>query len=240
MARRYPARSARWRAAGALLAAATLGATLTACGEGGLLDGVGDRSLEAVYEGLTTTTEFVSGLDEDLGVVGAADSRQVAWHNDDIEDQAVGATQLTITQVWNRGKDGGRFIQSSRAEIASALPQIQFPRLLPPEVVNVTSQLVYDPSSGTLDTDTAAAFGLWPVEPYTLDDGQVAVLRVGFDQGNLPPGEVVIDVVGLGLSLEWVQDGYRYELFCRESLDEELCSQMVDTMEPLATITPQG
>jgi hypothetical protein len=222
-----------------LLATAAFGAALAACGEGGLLDGVGDRSREAVYEGLTTTTEFVGGLDEDLGSVGAADSRELAWYNDDIEDQAVGATQLTIAQVWNRGKASGRFIQSSRAEIASALPQIQFPRLVPPEVVNVTSQLVYDPSSGALDVDTAAAFGFWPVEPYTLEDGQLAVLRVGFDQDNIPPGEVVIDVVGLGLSLEWVQDGYRYELFCRESLDEALCSQMVDTMEPLATITPQ-
>jgi len=209
------------------------------CGDGGLLDGVGDRSRDAVYEGLTTTTAFVPGLDEDLGSVGAADARQIAWYNDEIEDQVVGATQLTITQVWNRGKDSGRFIQASRAEIASALPQIQFPRLVPPDVINVTSQLVYDPSSGTLDVDTAAAFGLWPVEPYSLEDGQQAVLRVGFDQGNLPEGEVVIDVVGLGLSLEWVQGGYRYELFCRETLDEALCTQMVDTMEPLATITSQ-
>jgi hypothetical protein len=239
MARRILATFSLWRAAGFLAAATVFTMPLAACGEGGLLDGVGDRSREAVYEGLTTTTEFVAGLDDDLGAVGAADSREVAWFNDSIEDQAVGATQLTISQVWNRGKTAGRFIQSSRAEIASALPQIQFPRLVPPDTVNITSQLVYDPSSGALDVDTAAAFGLWPVEPYTLDDGQQAVLRVGFDQGNIPPGEVVIDVVGLGLSLEWVRNGYRYELFCRESLDEALCSQMVDTMEPLATITPK-
>lgn len=228
------------RAASASLAVVLLGAGVAACGQGGLLDGVGDRSRDAIYEGLTTTTQFLAGLDDDVGVVGAADAREITWYNDEIEDQAVGATQLTISQVWNRGKDGGRFIQSSRAEIASALPQIQFPRLVPPDVVNVTSQLVYDPSSGTLDVDTAAAFGLWPIEPYSLADAQVAVLRVGFDQGNVPPDELVIDVVGLGLSLEWVQDGYRYELFCRESLEEELCSQMVDTMEPLATITPRG
>jgi hypothetical protein len=239
MARQIIVKSAALRTAGTVLVAAALAVPLAACGEGGLLDGVGDRSREAVYEGLTTTTEFVAGLDDDLGAVGAADSREVAWHNDDIEDQAVGATQLTITQVWNRGKASGRFIQASRAEIASALPQIQFPRLVPPDVVNITSQLVYDPSSGALDVDAAAAFGLWPVEPYSLEDGQVAVLRVGFDQGNVPPGEVVIDVVGLGLSLEWVQNGYRYELFCRESLDETLCSQMTETMEPLASITPK-
>ena len=131
------------RAVAVPFAAVVLGASVAACGQGGLLDGLGDRSRDAVYEGLTTTTEFVAGLDDDLGVVGAADAREVAWYNDDIEDQVVGATQLTIAQVWNRGKDGGRFIQASRAEIASALPQIQFPRLVPPDVVNVTSQLVW-------------------------------------------------------------------------------------------------
>ena len=132
-----------------------------ACGEGGLLDGVGDRSREAVYEGITTTTEYVEGLDEDIGVLGASDAREIEWYNDTIEEQSVGAAQLTIATVWNRRTSSSRFIQASRAEIASALPQIQFPRLVPPEVVNVTSQLVFDQASGTLDQETSAAFGLW-------------------------------------------------------------------------------
>jgi hypothetical protein len=50
----------------------SLGVVVAACGQGGMLDGLGNRSRDAEYERLTTTTEVVAGRDEDLGVVNAA------------------------------------------------------------------------------------------------------------------------------------------------------------------------
>ena len=215
-----------------ILFIAALGVVAVACGDEGLLDGLGDRAQQAVA-GTTTTTRA-----PDVAIPGAEHGRSIsaaelAWYNDQISDEAIGLPAYTIGEVWDRGHDSGRFIQSSRAEIAVALPGIQFPAEIPAEVSTVTSQLVYLEDVATLDSGTSAAFGLWELEPYSSDDGRVGVLRVGEDRGDVDPGEIRTEVVTAGLSLIWTDGRYRYELFCRASLTEEACMEMVATTRPL-------
>src|SRR4030042_1135821 len=60
-------------------------------------------------------------------------------------------------------------------------PGVESPRLGPEKVTHVSSQLVFDVQTGTLDVATAAAFGLWTASPYTVPrtEGQLVGLRVG-------------------------------------------------------------
>lgn len=205
------------------------------CGEAGLLDGLGSRSQEAVIVPVETTTTIVldTGNGDAQTAVAASD---VIWYNDVIQRQFEGEPTFVVNRVWQRKEGDNRFIQASRLEIASALPGIRFPGLIPDDVGWITSQLVYDVSSATLDRDTSAAFGLWAVEPYTVTDGRVAVLRVGEapdDQGT-SAFEIIPDIVDDGMSLSWVTGSYRYELFCRATLGEDLCWQMAETNKLLS------
>jgi len=199
---------------------------LAACGESGLLDGVGERTRELV-EGTTTTTLVgiiveVDPVDE--GLVGPED---LLWFNDDIDPQFTGRSQDVIRSVWER-KLNSRFVQASRAEIASAMPSVLFPDLVPEEVRWVTSQLVYDNTTGALDPDTAAAFGFWTSEPYQSDTARLGVLRIGFAPIDAGTGrsEIVPILVADGISLGWTDSGYSYELFCRSSVSDELCTEV--------------
>ena len=214
------------------LVIAVVGLIAAACGDEGLLDGLGDRAQEAVV-GTTTTTEVIDDFSPLDGVAGLISAATVPWYNDGKSDQAIGLPVFTIREVWERGNETGRFIQSSRAEIAVALPGIQFPAQIPGEVSWVTSQLVYLEDVATLDSGTSAAFGLWELEPYSTDEGRVGVLRVGEDRGDVAEGETRSEVVTAGLSLIWADGRYRYELFCRASLPDEICRNMVDTATPL-------
>ena len=205
------------------------------CGEAGPLDGLGSRSQEAVIVPVETTTTIVldAGSGDEKTAVAASD---VTWYNDVIQRQFEGEPALVINRVWQRKEDDNRFIQASRLEISSALPGIRFPGLIPNDVGWITSQLVYDVSSATLDRDTSAAFGLWAVEPYTVTDGRVAVLRVGEapEAQAASAFEIIPDVVDDGLSLSWVTGSYRYELFCRVTLGEDLCWQVAETNKLLS------
>ena len=215
-----------------LVAAAMLAAG--ACGEDGLLDGIGARTQDAV-EGTTTTTVFVLVDEGETAPRGTVSANSVLWLNDNIEGEVEATPSEVIARVFNRGK-GNRFVQSSRAEMALVLPGLEFPRVVPSGVTWVSSQLVYDVASGTIDTGTSAAFGLWEVEPYTVDEGRVGVLRVGtVPEERLP--EIRAEVVVDGLSLTWDDAEYRYELFCRESLPEDLCWKMAESSTPLAVIS---
>ena len=214
-----------------------LAVAAAACGEEGVLDGLGDRTQRAVV-GTTTTTAVPADRSPNPGGAGTTAAATVEWYNDGIEDQAVGLPAYTIREVWERGRDSGRFVQSSRAEIAVALPGIRFPAAVPAEVAWVTSQLVYLEDAATLDSGTSAAFGLWELEPYSTEEGRVGVLRVGGDRGDIGPGEVRSEVVTAGLSLIWSDGNFRYELFCRAALPEESCRDMVRVMVPLRDLVP--
>ncbi len=221
------------RTATRLIAVAFL---LASCGESGLLDGLGTRSQEAVYGDSTTTTIAVLVDPVTEREVGAVAASTVTWFNDIIERQFQGEPSYVIQKVWQRRSEGTRFIQASRLEVSQALPNVRFPSLVPDEVRWITSQLVFDTTSATLDRDVSAAFGLWGVEPYTVTDGSLAVLRVGLapEEERNVAFQILADVVEEGISLSWVTGDYRYELFCRQSLPEDLCWQMAETNKLLA------
>ena len=99
----------------------------------------------------------------------------------------------------------------------------------------MTSQLVYDTASATLDAEFSAAFGLWPVEPYTVQDANVAVLRVG-EAGEFRIDGIVSDVVDDGISAELDGRHYRYELVLPHRTGRrDLCWQMAES-----AIEPRG
>lgn len=219
---------------GLVLAAVLLGA----CGDGGLLDGVGDRTREAVVGETTTTTVpvAVAAGEADEGLVRSTD---VLWFNDAIDPQFTGTPASVIAAVWDR-QLSSRFVQSARREIAAALPAMGFPSLVPQQVRWITSQLVYNPTSGTLDGDTQAAFGFWTAEPYRTDTAQLAVLRVGATAVDVPSArsEIVTIAVPDGVSLAWTESGHRYELFCRAEVSEDLCRETADSSVRLAGLLP--
>lgn len=219
---------------GLVLAALLLGA----CGEAGLLDGVGTRTRDAIVGETTTTTAPVAVVagEGDEGLVRSTD---VLWFNDDIDPQYTGTPGSVVASVWER-QLSSRFVQSARREIASALPSLGFPSLVPQQVRWITSQLVYNPTSGTLDSDTQAAFGFWTAEPYRTDTAQLAVLRVGATAVDVPSArsEIVTVDVPDGVSLAWTESGHRYELFCRAEVSEELCRETAASSVRLAGLLP--
>jgi hypothetical protein len=220
------------------ISAVALAVLLVGCGDAGLLDGVGDRTSAIVHGGTTTTTAPVAlaAGSEDEGLIEA---RDVLWFNDDIDPQFTGASPEVVDAVWQR-QVGSRFVQASRREIAAAIPSLSFPSLVPQQVRWVTSQLVFDEATGTLDPDTSAAFGLWTAEPYRSDTARVGVLRVGQAQVDDPPARSEITVVAVpdGVSLGWTESGNRYELFCRSEVSEDLCFEVAGSSVPLVGLTP--
>lgn len=228
----YSLRPSYLRVAVVGVALATL---VAACGDGGLLDGVGKRSQETVLGDISTSSTAAPSDDpeEELGVVLSSD---LVWWNDGIPGEATGDKNYIVSKVWERAPQQ-RFHQASRVEIVQALPNIAFPGVVPDEVQFVTSQLVYDTASALLDAEFSAAFGLWPVEPYSVQDASVAVLRVG-EAGEFRIDGIVSDVVNEGISLSWTAGSYRYELFCRTGIVEDLCWQMAESAISLAEILP--
>lgn len=217
----------------ALLAVAVAG-----CGEAGVLDGLGDRTREAVKGGTTTTTVLLAvaaGVENEALVK----SDEVLWFNDDISPQFTGTSEEVVTAVWQR-QLGNRFVQATRTEIAAAIPSGVFPGLVPQQVRWITSQLVYNEISGTLNTDTSAAFGLWSDVPYQLDTARVGVLRIGRAPLEAPAVRSQITSIEVpdGVSLGWTESGHRYELFCRAEVSEDLCVAVSLSTVPMLDLRP--
>ena len=217
---------------------AVLVVALTGCGDAGVLDGLGERTREMV-KGTTTTTTLlvaVAAGAEDEGLVRSAD---VLWFNDEIVPQYSGTSQEVIASVRER-QERSRFAQASRSEIATALPSVLFPELVPQQVRWITSQLVYDELSGALDSDTSAAFGLWSDEPYQSDNARFGVLRIGRAPLEAPAvrSETTSIEVPDGISLAWTESGHRYELFCRAEVSEDLCGEVSLSTVPLLELRP--
>ena len=209
---------------------------VTACGDDGMLDGVGERSQEAVLGDLAPS----STLAEDVGpkeTFGVVLSDGLDWWNDGIEGEATGEKNYIVARVWERTPHE-RVHQASRLEIIQALPDIGFPGVVPEDVQYVTSQLLYDTASATLDTESSVQFGLWPTEPYG-DGSNIGVLWVG-DAGEFRIDGIVADVVDNGLSLSWTSGRYRYELFCSTAIIDELCWQMAEATVRLEAPLPSS
>jgi hypothetical protein len=204
------------------------------------LGGVGDLSRRVVHGDETSTTSTTAAA-ADPGVA-LEDVGEAVWINDDL-DAGVGliSSEALITAIWSRGDSTSSYIQASRREVAAALPGIRFPRLVPTGVRWVSSQLVYDPQSATLDPATAAAFGMWSEVPYSAPriEAQLAVLRVGFDSfGDIEEGDISSFRVAEGRELSWAQGGYVYQLFCRTGVTESSCFAMAEATGLLSLLEP--
>lgn len=210
---------------------------IAACGDSGPLDGIGDRSSEWVHEGVAATTTTHVRVVFEVANEGLVGTRDLLWTNDNLGDVGVTGPSQVTQAVWAR-QIGSRFVQASRFEIAGALPTIRFPGLVSEDVRWITSQLVYDRATGELDGNTSVAFGLWSVEPYTVTEGQLGVLRVGAAPGDAGAGrsDTVPILVPDGVNLGWTEGGLRYEIFCRASIPDAVCQAIIDSFVPLSTL----
>jgi hypothetical protein len=214
-----------------------LALVVAACGDEGLLDGLGDRSADVIHgeTSITTTTLEFDKADAPLGSVRASD---VVWFNDGIAGEGSGTILEVVSAVWRRGDGITSVIQASRTEISAALSGIQFPELLPDRVGWVTSQLVFDVASGTLGADTSAQFGLWHEEPYTVEGGRTAVMWVRPATSNDSIGSIIAENTPSSLVLSWVAESFHYQVSCPVELLEDLCWQMAESPMPLSLLLP--
>lgn len=211
---------------------------VAACGDTGMLDGLGDRSVGYVHGETTSTTSTTEAVFAEAPQ-GTVRSTDLVWYNDAIEGESpTMETNVAISTVWSRGDGITSVIQASRREIAAALPGIQFPELVPDTSGWVTSQLVFDVASGLLGQDTSAQFGLWQREPYVTEGGRIAVMRVRPATSADVIAVAAEDTAG-GLSLAWVAESYYYVIECPLELPDENCWQMYETVMPLSQILPE-
>ncbi len=218
-----------------------LALVVVGCGEAGLLDGVGDRTRSFV-DGETTTTVSIPTVAAGTGSEALVGTLDVVWYNDAKDPQHIGEPDEVISAVWDDRVGNSRFVQSSRAELAAALPSLRFPEFVPEQVRWITSQLVYRESTGLLDPDTSAAFGLWTSDPYQSDTGRIGVLRVGSAAFDTLDRKSKIDLVVVpdGISLGWTESSMQYELFCRSEISEQLCTDVATTVMLMSDLLPTG
>lgn len=238
------------------VALAAVALALAACG-GSPLESLGLRSSDWINEPTVPTTIAVVTT---TPTVIASDNLQ--WANDDIETANLGDHAALLAEVFDR-REGDRFIQASRYEIAAALPEISFPAVVPPAAKWVSSQLVFD-NDGSLALDPTVAFGIWSAEPYTRSRSvaQMMVLRVATDPvaaDEVTSGEVdascarfaerstqecelltiadrptwVLDAAS-GATLIWFDGQYRYELFGRSFVPIDVLEDMVADMDSIS------
>lgn len=238
---------------------ASLFLVLAACGEAPL-SGVGGRSSEWIGEPTLATTDTTASNGPTLASV-----HRTEWFNGDLAPVGGTTPAEIIAGVYTRARSSDPFVQATPAEIALAIPGVEFPSQVPPEVRFITSQLVYDLSQLTLAIDQVAAFGLWSVEPYTRSRsvGQQAVWTVVNDPEGLAAiasgmadtscaryidrqAQCAVQTVNdrpaweltdnLGVTLIWFSDTYRYELFLRSGVNRSLALEMAESARLLSAL----
>jgi hypothetical protein len=240
----------------ALTVAAVL--AIVGCGESPL-ESIGLRSSEWINEPTVPTTVAVNTT---TPTIVAAE--ELLWANDEIQTENLSDEEALLAEIFAR-RQGDRFVQASKAEIAVVLPDVAFPTQAPAGAEWVSSQLVFE-NDGTIADDPSAAFGIWSAEPYTRSRSvaQMMVLRVATDlvtATELSTGETAascalfsdratdsceIITVGErdtwlledsgGSTLLWFEGPYRYELFARSFVPEEVLTEMGASMMPLASL----
>ncbi len=235
---------------------------LGACG-GSPLESLGWRSSDWINEPTVPTTIAVSTTVPAL--VGAD---ELSWANDEIDSENLGDQEAILADVFAR-RQGDRFIQASRYEIAAALPDIAFPDRAPSGAEWVSSQLVFD-DDGTLAADPSAAFGIWSAEPYTRSRSvaQMIVMRVSSDleaateiaSGEVEPScarfsdrttegcellkigdrDVWLLRSSSGPTFIWYEGPYRYELFGRSFVPQSVLREMTANMVALSSVGADG
>jgi hypothetical protein len=216
-------------------------AALAVAGCGDALEGVGDLSRDFIHGGTTTSVTTTTLLQPGGGMALVGLSAGVIWVNDQFEVVVGEAADAVVHRVWQRSSGVDPYVQASRGEVAAALPGIEFPSLVPENITHISSQLVFDTQTGTLDVATSAAFGLWSAEPYTVPriEGQMVVLRVGLRSALPDEGSDQISTFQAtdGRELAWSQGDYVYQLFCRRGISEESCFAMADALTSLQLLT---
>lgn len=237
---------------------ALVGATsVVACGDTPL-GSIGDRSSGWINEPTVPSTK--PRVIEAPQPVAAS---ELGWANDDILNTKFETIEEFLAEVFGR-REGDRFIQASRTEIAFALPGVAFPGESPPGAEWVSSQLVFD-NDGSLAEEPTAAFGIWSAEPYTRSRSvaQMIVMRVSMDPDG--PNDVAEDKAGscarfadqatqscqfndaddldtwtlkstAGTTVIWFESGFRYELFGRSFVAESDLQAMRGNMIGLNSI----
>jgi hypothetical protein len=216
---------------------AAIALVATSCADDGLLSGLGDRSQVIVHGDSLATTTSVEPIRGDTPV-GSVRASDVAWFNDGIEGEGSGTVLEVISAAWRRGDGITSVIQASRKEIATSLPGIQFPELLPDAVGWVTSQLVFDVASGTLGPDRSAQFGLWYIEPYSAEGGRSGVMWVRPATGSDVIGPIFPEATAEGLNLSWVAESFHYRIICPPEVLEDSCWQLAESVMPLSLLLP--
>lgn len=232
---------------------------LAGCGDSPLFS-VGQRSSNWVNEPTIVTTTTVPTT---IPVVRTA--ADLIWFNDDLGPGS-GDPDQVVAAVFAR-REGDRFIQASRGEIATALPDIAFPDRVPPLSEYVSSQLVID-NNGEIASDPSAAFGIWTTEPYTRSRSvaQMVVIRVSRDAETVTELETEgadlscarfasaetssCDIEEIasrrtwvlgssaGTTLIWFDGIYRYEMFGRPFAPVEALRQTAASMAPIPVVAP--
>lgn len=240
-----------------------LGALVLAACSASPLESIGLRSSEWINEPTVPTTVPVITTTPTI-----VDAGQLQWANDDIENENLDDPNALLATVFSR-REGDRFIQASRFEIAAALPGISFPAEAPNGAEWVSSQLVFD-NDGSLADDPSAAFGIWSAEPYSRSRSvaQMVVIRVATDQ----QGAEEVAEAGSGVScarfsdrdtesceitmvddrptwvlgssggntLIWFESPYRYEMFGRNFVSVSILQDMIATTVTLDSIAGES
>lgn len=243
-----------------VVAVVTLTLLLTACGDDTLagLGAASDWVQEAQVEQAPVLPD--TGPEGGSGTIAA-----ITWYNGWADEPLPDRTTL-IAEVWAETSGEDAFVQATPNEIAVAVPGISVPSNLSDDVVQVTSQIVYARSTGTLDNEYVAAFGFWIDVPYlnSREISQVASLQVAYDTAtvidpadptlgcarfidrefsNCRPASEISELAWWvttidGVSLIWLQDGFRYELLKRNKLSIDDAEVMALTMVPLGNLSP--
>ncbi|HEX6946403.1 MAG TPA: hypothetical protein VF246_03550 [Acidimicrobiia bacterium] len=231
---------------------------LAGCG-GSPFGALGNRSSAWINEPkVTTTTVFETEAPREVSIT------TLRWHNDDIISGPFQSPEEVVAEVFAR-REGDRFIQASRAEITTAVPDLVFPAVAPVGAEWVSSQLVIE-NNGTLSASPTAAFGIWSAEPYTRSRSvaQMVVIRVFHDpEAAAEVGEPdsqfscarfaeeateecsLIELDGRdtwrlrssgGVTLIWFEGEYRYELFGRNFVPVEVLEHMATETLPLSEL----
>lgn len=231
---------------------------VAACSETAL-SGLGERSSGWIEEVATTTTSPPTTV-----ASPTRPATEANWVNDEFGSPPPDSrSEEVVTQVVGRSTAASRFLQASRAEIALAVPLVEFPSLIPAEAEYITSQIVVDAGTLRLSANPTVAFGLWSVEPYTRSRsvGQVAVITVFTDSAgaaaaadvdsvcaaivdrlcrveSLPSGPVWRLETSTEVTRLWFSGPYRYEMAARPDQEDAVLGVVISSMVPLVELVP--
>lgn len=234
---------------------------LSACGHAPL-ESIGLRSSGWLNEPTVPTTIVVDTTTPSFFPVST-----VQWANDGIDNQNLDDVEAMLLEIFER-REGDRYVQASRAEITTAIPDVAFPDIVPTGAQWVSSQLVFE-TDGRLSTDPMVAFGIWSAEPYTRSRSvaQMVVLRVFDDPeraeelatGAAEPNCTQLadrasdscELISEGARVMWLLDEsngttviwydgtHRYEMYGRTFVSGQILRQMTASMVPLTSISAE-